>query len=221
MLWEAVPTALAASVSPATLVIVAGLLARDRARQLSLTFLAAAAALTLMIGFLVVTVLADTEFDDSRRHPTAPPVLDIVLGAAAVVFAVVILRRKPRVKNKSKRRGRGKDAEERRRETRLATAIALGLMVGTPSPMYLLALHSVSQGKPAVGVRVFDVILIAALVLLMAELPILTYLIAPERTHAALKSANEWFARNGRVIAAAAAAGAGCYFVVKGLIGLL
>ncbi|MEZ0109923.1 hypothetical protein ABH920_003937 [Catenulispora sp. EB89] len=209
MLWEAVPTALAASFSPATLVVVAGLLARERGRQLSLAFLAAAAAVTLMVGFLVVTVLADTRIDDSRRHPTVPPALDIALGVAAVVFAVVMLRRPPR------------DKKERRRETRLATAVVLGLAMGSPSPMYLMSLHSVAQAKPAVGVRTAEVILIAAIVLLMAELPILTYLVAPERTSAMLGSANAWFARHGRVITVVVAAGAGCYFVVKGLVRLL
>lgn len=213
MLWEAVPTALAASFSPTTLVIVAGLLARERARLLSLTFLAAAASLTLLIGFLVVTVLAGTEFDDRQRHPTAPPVLDIVLGAAAVALAVVIWRRTPRAKSK--------DKKPSLREPRLTTALVLGLVVGTPSPMYLLALHSISQGKPAAGVRALSVILIAAVVLLAAEVPILTYLIAPERTHSALRAANIWLARNGRVIAAAAAGGVGCYFMIKGIVGLL
>ena len=162
-----------------------------------------------MVGFLVVSVLADTKIDDSRRHPTVPPALDIGLGVAALVFAVVVLRRVPR------------DKKERRRETRLATAVVLGLAMGSPSPMYLMSLHSVAQAKPAAGVRTAEVVLIAAIVLMMAELPILTYLIAPERTYATLSAANAWFARNGRIIGAVVAAGAGCYFVVKGLVRFL
>lgn len=223
MLWEALPTALVASFSPTTLVIVAGLLARDRPLHLSLAFLAAAAGVTLLVGFLIVTVLADTKIDDSRKHPTGPPALDIGLGVAAIALAVFIGLRKPREKAARKPRFRraGKAEKKPRANAPLLTAVALGVAMGSPSPLYLLSLHTISQGQGGAGARGVDVVVLAVVVLLMAELPILTYLLWPARTSAELHRANTWFARNGRVLAAVAAGGAGFYFVLKGVVRLL
>ena len=55
----------------------------------------------------------------------------------------------------------------------------------------------------------------------MAEVPILTYIAAPAGTAARLAAANNWLARHGQSILVLAAAAVGCYFVVKGLAGLL
>ncbi len=55
----------------------------------------------------------------------------------------------------------------------------------------------------------------------MVELPMLMLLAVPDRAAAALESTNLWFARNGRLLAVLAAAGAGVYLVVRGLAGLL
>jgi hypothetical protein len=216
MLWEALPTALVASFSPTTLVIVAGLLARDRPLKLSLAFLAAAAGVTLGVGFVVVTILAGTHIDDSRKHPTGPPALSIALGVAAIGLAVFLGVRKPRQKTEKPR-----TRKRRLAEAPLFAAVVLGLAMGSPSPLYVLSLHSIVQAEPGAGARSVDVVIIAAVVLLMAELPILTYLLWPERTSAALHRANSWFARNGRIVAATAAGVAGCYFVVKGVARLL
>jgi Sap, sulfolipid-1-addressing protein len=208
MLWEAIPTALVAAFSPWTLLIVAGLLSRDRPVRLALVFLASAAALTFAIGFAVVLALGGAGIDDSRRHRTVPPAIDVVLGLAILGFAAYVARRPPR------------KAKTRRRETGLLAVIILGFFVGAPSPLYLASLHSIAKGHPDTVTGTLDVLLIVAVVLLMAELPIAVFLIAPERTAAALDSANGWLARHGRIIAVTAAAAAGCYFVISGIVKL-
>jgi hypothetical protein len=209
MLWEAVPTALVAAFSPWTLLIVAGLLSRERPTRLALTFLASAAVLTLAVGFAVVEALGSTGIDDSRRHRTVPPALDLGLGLAILAGAVFVARRPPR------------KAKARRREAGLLAVIALGLFAAAPSPLYLASLHSIAKGHPDAVTGALDVLLIGILVLLMAELPIALFLIAPERTGTALKTANDWLARHGRVIGVGAAGVVGCYFVITGLVHLL
>ena len=171
-MWQAVPTALAASFSPATLVIVAELLSRRRPLRLAAWCLGAALALSLAIGFVVVEVLAGSGLDNARRHPTAPPALDVALGAAALAAAVVVARRRPR-----------SPKPPSRTETRVLTAAALGLAVGSPSPLYLAALHSVAETTPGDGLRAVDVVVLALVVLVMAELPVAAYLIAPGTHH--------------------------------------
>lgn len=210
MLWEAIPSALAAAFSPSTLLIVAGLLGLAHPMRNALVFLITAATVTLTVGFVVVEVLKGTSVDDSSEHPTVPPAIDLVIGLVILAFGVYVARR-PRRAPKQK---------PEQREMSLLVVVGLGLVLGSPSPMYLAALHSVAKGNPSGAAVVVDVVLLAAIVLLMAELPILYYLIAPERAAAALKVANEWLARHGRTIGLSAAGIVGTYFVISGIVGL-
>ncbi|MEY9861043.1 hypothetical protein ABH935_006681 [Catenulispora sp. GAS73] len=209
MPWDAVPPALVAAFSPTTLVIVAGLLSRGRPLRLAFAFVAAAGAVTVGVGFLVVGALAASGWENKRRHPAAPPGLDLALGATALLFAVMVARRAPR------------EVKVRRGETRLITAVVLGAAMGSPSPLYLLSLHTVAEANKSSAARYLDVVLLAVVVLLMAEIPVLTYIVAPEHTAARLAAANNWLTRHGQPILILAAAAVGCYFVVKGLAGLV
>ena len=210
MLWEAIPTALAASFSPPALLIIAGLLGLPRPMRNATVFLASAAVVTVGVGIIAVEVLSNTSVDDSRKHPTVPPALDLIIGLVILGFAIFVARRPPR----------GPKVKPDQREMRLLVIVGLGLLMGTPSPLYLASLHSIAKGNPSGAVAVFEVIMIAAIVLLMVELPIVSYLIAPERTAALLKTANGWLARNGRVLALSAAGIVGTYFVISGIVHL-
>jgi len=210
MLWQAVPTALVAAFSPWTLLIVAGLLERERPVRLALVFLAAAAVTTLGIGFAVVLALGGSGIDDSRKHHTVPPALDVALGLLVLAGALFVARRPAR-----------EPKQARRREAGLLAVLVLGLLVGSPSPLYLTSLHSVAKGNPSTAAATVDVLVVAALVLLMAEIPIVFFLLAPQRSTRILKASNAWLARHGRVIGVTAASAVGCYFVVSGVVHLV
>lgn len=55
----------------------------------------------------------------------------------------------------------------------------------------------------------------------MVEIPIAMFTFAPARTTAALKAANDWLARHGRMLVVVAAGAVGCYFVVIGIAHLV
>jgi hypothetical protein len=209
-LWEAIPSALAAAFAPSTLLIVAGLLGMAHPLRNATVFLTAAAITTLTVGFVVVLVLKDTGVDDSSKHPTVPPAIDLAIGLVILVFGWFVARRPPRAPKQ----------KPEQREMRLLVVVGLGLLLGTPSPLYLSSLHSVAKGNPSTAAAIVDVIVLAAIVLLMAEVPLVHYLIDPERAAAALKTANEWLARNGRVIGLYAAGIVGTYFVISGIVQL-
>jgi hypothetical protein len=165
------------------------------------------------VGFAVVEVLKTTSVDDSSKHHTVPPAIDLGIGLVILGFGLYVARRPPRAPKQKKK------PEER--EMRLLVVVGLGMVLGSPSPLYLASLHSIAKGNPSQAAVVVDVIVLAAIVLLMAELPILYYAIAPERAAAALRAVNEWLARHGRVIGLSAAAIVGTYFVINGIVGLV
>ena len=247
MLWEAVFTALVAGFSPWTLLIVAGLLSRERPMRHALVFLASASALALLVGFLVVEALGSTDLEDRHRHHTVSPAIDLGLGLAILLFVPYLARRTPRREREAGNEEQGKRGKEgkqekkgnerkvhvphrgrkergprdRRREAGVLAVVALGAFAGSPSPLYLAALHSITKGRPGGAVGTLEVLLVGALFLLLAEVPIVLYALAPERTTALLKAANAWLARHGRILVTLAAAGVGCYFTINGLVHLL
>ncbi len=208
MLWEAVGTALVAAFSPWTLLVVAQLLGQRDPRRLLLAFLVSAAALTLAVGFAVVLLLDGTGLSDPHTHRTPSAGLDVGLGVAALVFAVFLARRPVR-------------PGKARREVGILGVLALGLVVGSPSPLYLASLHSVSKTRPGALALTWEVVLLAVVVLLLAEIPVLLFLLAPERTTATLRVVNGWLAAHGRRIAVIASLAVGTYFIVSGVVRLL
>ncbi|WP_034263197.1 GAP family protein [Actinospica robiniae] len=230
MLWEAVLAALIAGFAPWTLLIVATLLSRERPMHHALIFLATAAAITLLVGFLVVEALGNTDLENRHQHHSVSPAIDLGLGIAVLVFVPYFARRSPKPKPDPKDRPARTSRFHRKstdsrawweRKTGLLAVIALGAFVGSPSPLYLASLHSVTKGRPGGAVGALEVLLLAVVVLLMAEVPIILFALAPDRTAALLHSANAWLAVHGRTIVIVALTGAGVYFTINGLARLI
>lgn len=224
MLWEAVVTALVAGFAPWTLLIVAGLLRRERPMRHALAFLAAAAATSLLVGFVVVMAIGASGVQDARRHRSLSPAIDLGLGIAILLCVPWLARRarhgpRPRKQRDGRRRARPWD-RWRKYGSGLVAAVALGAYAGAPSPLYLAALHAITKGRPDSAAGAFEVLLIAALFLLMAEVPIVLFALRPRGTAALLERANAWLARHGRVLTAVAAAAVGVYFTLDGLVHL-
>lgn len=212
MLVEAIPSAFMAALYPPALLVVAYLLAGPRPVWSSLAYFAGAATITVAVGFAFVLFLHGTSIDDSRKHRTVPPTIDLALGAALVVLAVVVARR-PRRPEKAT----PKDRKQRSR----AGLFFFGAVMYMPSVFYLTALHQLAQSDAGAVTISLSLLLIAVVVLLFVELPIILYLIAPDRTGRILDSWNAWLSRNVRSIIVVAAAGIGVYLLASGLAGLI
>src|SRR5512143_554694 len=77
MLVEAIPSAFMAALYPPALLVVAYLLAGPRPAWSSLAYFAGAATITVAVGFAFVLFLHGTSIDDSRKHRTVPPTIDL------------------------------------------------------------------------------------------------------------------------------------------------
>lgn len=259
VLWEAVVTALVAGFAPWTLLIVARLLRRERPMRHALAFLASAAAVSLLVGLVVVEAIGTSGVQDGRRHRSLSPAIDLGLGLAILVCVPWLVRRARRgPRTEGAETAEGAAGTERtegakraapkprnghegggrlgwwrawrawpmwtrwrgREGAGLVTAVVLGAYAGSPSPLYLASLHSITKGRPDSAVGVFEVLLIAVLFLVMAEVPIVLFAWAPVRTARLLESVNAWLGRHGRVLVAVGALAAGVYFTVDGLVHL-
>jgi hypothetical protein len=202
MLAVAIPAALGGAIYPQALLFVAFLLTRSDPRKHALVFLAGGALIALGVGFAAVLVLQGTGLENAQ-HRTIPPWIDLGLGVLLILFAVVVYVRPPHRPGKSRQR----------RELGLVSVFAIGVFMYSPSPFYLASLHAIAEGHPGAVATALSVVLVAAIYLLMAEIPIAAHAIWPEATLRGVGTVNGWLSRHGRTLLCVAAAGFGLYLV--------
>ncbi|WP_166459853.1 GAP family protein [Amycolatopsis pithecellobii] len=210
MLAEALPAALGAAISPPALLFIAFLLANPRPRSRALIFLTGAVLITLGVGFVVVLALQGSGLE-SRQHRTVPPWIDLSLGIVLVAFAVVVRFRPPR----------GPKAAKQRRELGLIGLLGVGVVMYTPSPLYLASLHAIAKAHERVLVAVLSVVLVAAIYMLVIEIPIIAHVIWPDATIRVITAVNTWLAEHGRTIIVLVSAGFGAYLIGSGIAHLV
>jgi Sap-like sulfolipid-1-addressing protein len=210
MLSEAVPAAFGAAIYPPALLFVAFLLVNPRPRQRALIFLSGAVFITLGFGFLSVLVLQRSGVE-SPRHRTVPPWIDLSIGILLVAFALVVHFRPPR----------GPKAAKQRRELGIIGLVGIGLLMYTPAPLYLAALHAIAKARAGLLATVLSVLLVAVIYMLLIEIPIIAHAIWPETTVRWVTAVNAWLARHGRTIITIVAAGFGVYLIASGIAHLV
>jgi hypothetical protein len=91
----------------------------------------------------------------------------------------------------------------------------------SPSPFYLASLHAISKSHPSALGIVAGVVVVAAIYMLLIEIPIAAHALWPEATVREVTAVNGWLTRHGRTIVIVAAAGFGAYLLTSGTIHLL
>lgn len=205
MFAEAIPPALGAAIYPPALLFIAFLLVDpQQPRRRVLIFLAGAVVITLGVGFAAVLVLQHTGVEN-RQHRSVPPWIDLGLGVLLIAFAMVVHLRPPR----------GPKATKQRRELGLVALFGIGVLMYSPSPFYLASLHAIAKGQAGAVATVLGVFLVAAIYMLMIEIPVLAHAVWPEATVRSVTVVNGWLARHGRTLITIAAAGFGAYLVIS------
>jgi hypothetical protein len=202
MLSEAVPAAFAAAIYPPALLFIAFLLVNPRPRRRALIFLAGAVLITLGVGFVVVLALQGSGAESSR-HRTVPPWIGLAIGIVLVVFAVVIYFRPPR----------GPKAAKHQRELGLIGLLGVGMLMYVPSPLYLSSLQSIAKANAGLPATVLSIILVAAIYMLLIEIPIIAHFIWPDTTIRGVSAVNAWLTKHGRTIIIIVTAGFGAYLI--------
>jgi hypothetical protein len=100
-------------------------------------------------------------------------------------------------------------------------AFGIGMVMNLPSVYYLAALPYISQHYPGAGARVALILMFNAIQFTLVEVPIVGYLISPERTAERAVAVTGWLAAHGRRIAVAVIGVVGVYLIVHGIVGLV
>jgi hypothetical protein len=224
---QALALALAASIYPPAVAAVIALGRGAEVRSRVFAFVLAAALTTYAVGVVILLVLIDLGVSGSTKW-TPSAAVDLALGIALLALA---LRLRSKGRSAAAPTPSGATAEgssekapskiERYLESRrLAFVLGITLYV-LPSPIYIGAIKAIADAKLSTANQLLDLLAVVAVMLWMIELPMAMLLAFPTRAASALETANLWFARNGRMLAVLAAAGAGVYLAIEGLLGLL
>lgn len=216
LLLRVVPLAAGAAVSPALAAASIEILSVFGTRRVVrlLTYLCGA-VIVLVLAFAIVRVLPSAPGRSSPRD-TGVDIVDIVLGAALLVIAVVLLR-PPRPRRP------GPSRLTRLTSSRWVGIGVLGLgalmMVTNPSTLLLVAAgaREIQNAEAGVAIDLICVIVLAVGATLPILAPLSLAVVSPKRTTALLTPLQSFLDRHGRLLGIVVSAATGLYLVSRGL----
>lgn len=220
-LSQALPLALAASIYPPAIVVLLLLLVSDHPRRLTLAYLAGAATLTVGSGLIALAVVDGAGATTSSSRSFSAGVY-IALGVVLLAVSVWAWRRRavvaPAAPADAAEEEPGRIAQWTARATTSEKwALALGLVMFLPSPLYLLAIKTIADSGDSSASNIVAVLICAAGVLLLVEIPVIGLFVRPDGIVAAIHRAQHWASRNSWTIAAVVAGIGAVVAIAKGL----
>jgi hypothetical protein len=218
--------ALTASLNPTLLAATTMMLLLDHPSKLMLGYLLGALMTSITLGLVIVFSLSQSSAAKTTQHSLSPAV-DLALGALALVLAYVI------------HTGRVAAARERRRAKKAAkpdkgpprwqrelskgsprTTFVIGALLSLPGASYLAGLDRIHKLGYSSAVTVLLVIGFNLVMMWMLEVPMISFVVAPDWTPRAIAGARAWVGRHAHTFAVRGFAAIGVLLIVKGAIGL-
>jgi hypothetical protein len=106
------------------------------------------------------------------------------------------------------------------RHDSLKVAFGLGVLLDLPSVWYLIALKDIVNGSYSAVAEVLLVLVFNLIMFVLIEVPLIAYLVAPEKAAGIVARFNAWIRSHGRRIMEGVAGLFGAYLVVKGVVAI-
>ncbi len=223
---EVVVLSLTSALNPTLLAASTMMMLLPSPKRLMLGYWVGAMLTSITLGLVIVSSLEGSSVIGTTKH-TLSPAADLAIGAIALAGAWVLASGKDeRLEQRRAARAARKDKKPPRwqRELQKGTAkttFLLGAALTLPGASYLAGLSRISKLNLSTPATVLVVLAFNLVMLLLLEVPILAFTIAPDRTPAAIEDAKNWARAHGRVYGARGLALIGLLLVLKALIELL
>jgi Sap, sulfolipid-1-addressing protein len=175
---------------------------------------------TITIGLILVFALQDSNFV-SGPSKNANPVLNIAAGLLALGSALYLSRRKHAPVETAPARAEAKKPSltERAVERGGLVAFIAGVVLNiVPGAFPFVALKDIAQLDVSDAGKVVSVIVFYVIMFAFAEVPIVAYLFAPERTTVKVNQFNDWLRRNSTRVSVWVLVAVGIYLTVRGVV---
>ena len=217
---------LTASLNPTLVAATTVMLLLDKPAKLMLGYLLGAYMTSITLGLVIVFSLSSSSATSTTEN-TLSPAVDIALGAVALAVSFVLYTgRQERIRERRRARKAAKpDKGPPRWQRELSkgsprTTFVVGALLTLPGASYLAGLDQIHKLKYSTAVTVLIVIGFNLVMLWLLEVPLASFLVAPEWTPRAIERAKLWVSRHAHIFAVRGFAALGALLIIKGIIGL-
>ena len=224
---EVILLSLTASLNPTLVAATTVMLLLDKPARLMLGYLLGAYMTSITLGLVIVFSLSGSSASNTTEN-TISPAVDIGLGAVFLAISFVLYTgRAERVRERRQERKAAKpDKGPPRWQRELSkgsprTTFIIGALLTLPGASYLAGLDQIHKLKYSTTVTVLLVLGFNLVMLWLLEVPLASFLVAPEWTPRAIDRAKAWVSRHAHMFAVRGTAAVGVLLVIKGIVGLV
>jgi len=218
---------LTASFNPTLVTVTTLMLLLPSPAKLMAGYLLGALMTSITVGLVIVFSLSNSAVKNTTEN-TVSPAVDIALGALALVVAWVLWSgRDERLKERRRARKEAKpDKEPPRWQRELSRGspritFVIGALLSLPGASYLEGLYQIHKLHYSTTVTVLVVLGFNFVMMWLLEVPLASFVVAPDWTPRAVQRARLWVSRHIHAFAVKGFAGIGLLLIIKGLVGLL
>ncbi len=220
-------SAVASTANPSLLAAVTVMLLTPHPKTLMLGYLLGAYATSFAAGFAVVFALHRSGAVTSSKH-TLSPAADVIIGGIALAVALALAtdrdaplrdwRERRRERKASKAGDRPSWQERALRKGSARLTFVVGALLSFPGVTYLNALHHIVELKAPALAAVLLMAFFCVMQQLLLELPLVSFVFAPEWTPRAVSATRAWLHRRGRRIMVVVITALGLVLIVRGAL---
>jgi Sap, sulfolipid-1-addressing protein len=218
---------LTASLNPSLVGATTVMMLLDRPARLMTGYLLGAYFTSITLGLVIVFTLSNSGATNTTKH-TINPAVDIALGSILLTIAFILYtgRHEGLKARRAARKAAKPDKGPPRWQRELGkgsprTTFLIGALLTLPGASYLDGLDHIHKLGYSTVVTVLLVIGFNLVMLWLLEVPLASFLVAPEWTPHAIHRARGWVGRHLHTFAVTGSAAIGALLVIKGVIGLI
>ena len=218
---------LTAALNPTLVAATTVMLLLDKPAKLMLGYLLGAYVTSITLGLVIVFSASNSSTTNTTEN-TLSPAVDIAFGVIALILAWVVWSgRQERYRERRRARKAAKpDKGPPRWQRELSkgsprTTFVVGMLLTLPGASYLAGLDEINKLNYSTTVTVLVVIGFNLIMLLLLEVPLVSFLIAPDWTPRAIERGKVWVSRHSRTFVVRGLTLFAVLMIAKGIIGLI
>jgi hypothetical protein len=217
---------LTSTVNPTLVAVTTLMLLLPHPKRLMLGYLIGAYLMSITLGLVIVFEAERSSIVKSGKQAISPG-LDFALGGVLIVLSLLLRSDRDRgIRERRAERKREKPKKAPRWQTFLTrgsmkVTIVIGALLSLPGASYLAALTSLAKLRYGTAVTVVIVVAINVVMLVLIEVPLLCFTVAPDWTPGAIERTKAFFRVHGRRYLIVVLMVLGCLLIVRAVIELL
>ena len=217
---------LTAALNPTLLTATTVMLLLPSPKRLMLGYLAGAVTTSVIVGIAIVEWLHHSGVVGTTKHSVAPGI-DIAFGVIALLAAFVVQSgRVARARERRAERRAGKVKKTPRWQEALSggtprTTFVIGLLLSFPGASYLAALTEIDKQNLTLAGDVVTILAVTAVMLVLLEVPLVCFAVAPEWTPRAIDRFKAWMSTHGGKVLVIALTAIGLALILRGVLAIV